>query len=772
KSKLIELVVDSSAYFIQTKEQNAITRKISLESFKKSGEIISFTQVAKNRFIIFGNDKKLENDDYISYIYKNGKQDKIIILPRIVLTLKTGQTIYPIFNKYSEQISIEKSYGSKVLLKCFLNNSESVLRLIKDLNNMNEIEWCEPEMLSDFKTNNPLYPQQYYLRNTGQNGGTSSIDINVEPAWNITNGAINITVAVIDEGVDRNHEDMGNRVLEGFTIRNQNGFGAPQNAGTTVMTCKGHGVACAGIIAASNNTIGIRGVANNIRILPVNIVPDPVAFDMWGNIISGGFGSNIEIAQAINWAWHRADVLSCSWGGGMPSNDITLAIDSARGFGRNGKGCPVVFASGNGCGNPGVTDVAFPGNVNNVITVGSINNQGMIWNYSQRGAAMDLVAPSGNVNFNGDVRTTDRMGDIGYNNTNYMTNFGGTSAACPQVAGVAALMLSVRPDLTETQVRTTLQNTARDLGSTGFDNTYGYGLVNAYAAVNTVAPHISGPSHIYNQGTYTITNLPTGATVQWSTLIPDYATITGQGTSTATFNFYRGLDGHDDVIKASIFVNGVLIKELELSVFVGLGVSSIESLEYCGYNVLIAHATEDDNPNPNLTCTWTCNDGQFVYFPYGDDASFADKGSRVTAIQVAQSGYYTVCATLNDGTYTSPQFCSSVYINANGSYSAFSLYPNPATSSVTLSLLDTDMVAKNTSQQENALNSSSNIQTVNGLLNKYEIQLWNSTGLVKRIITDQPQYQMSLNGVSKGFYYVVVIRNGKTYRQQLVVNKN
>jgi len=283
---------------------------------------------------------------------------------------------------------------------------------------------------------------------------------------------------------------------------------------------------------------------------------------------------------------------------------------------------------------------------------------------------------------------------------------------------------------------------------------------------------LSGSTKIYSQGTYTITNLPVGATVQWSTLIPDYATITGQGTSTATFNFYRGLDGHDDEIKASVLVNGVVIKELTLSVFVGLGVSSIESLEYCGYNVLIAHATEDDNPNPNLTCTWTCNDGQFVYFPYGDDASFADKGSRVTAIQVAQSGYYTVCATLNDGTYTSPQFCSSVYINANGSYSAFSLYPNPATSSVTLSLLDTDMVAKNTSQQENALNSSSNIQTVNGLLNKYEIQLWNSTGLVKRIITDQPQYQMSLNGVSKGFYYVVVIRNGKTYRQQLVVNKN
>ena len=74
---------------------------------------------------------------------------------------------------------------------------------------------------------------------------------------------------------------------------------------------------------------------------------------------------------------------------------------------------------------------------------------------------MDLVAPSGNVNLSGDIRTTDRMGNFGYNNTNYMANFGGTSAACPQVAGVAALMLSVRPDLTEAQVRTILQNTIR-----------------------------------------------------------------------------------------------------------------------------------------------------------------------------------------------------------------------------------------------------------------------------------------------------------------------
>lgn len=98
--------------------------------------------------------------------------------------------------------------------------------------------------------------------------------------------------------------------------------------------------------------------------------------------------------------------------------------------------------------------------MNGVITVGAINNQGEIWSYSQRGSSMDLVAPSGNINSSGDVRTTDRMGALGYNEDNYTYNFGGTSAAYPQVAGVAALMLSVRPDLTETQVRTILQNTS------------------------------------------------------------------------------------------------------------------------------------------------------------------------------------------------------------------------------------------------------------------------------------------------------------------------
>ncbi len=141
-------------------------------------------------------------------------------------------------------------------------------------------------------------------------------------------------------------------------------------------------MACAGIVAASNNTIGIRGVASNVNILPVNIVPDETFIDWLGGRIEG-FGTNIEIAEAINWAWSRADVLSCSWGGGSPSNDITTAINNARTQGRNGLGSIVVFASGNS--NQQFSGVTFPANVNGVITVGAINRNGNIHNYSSRG---------------------------------------------------------------------------------------------------------------------------------------------------------------------------------------------------------------------------------------------------------------------------------------------------------------------------------------------------------------------------------------------------
>jgi len=301
----------------------------------------------------------------------------------------------------------------------------------------------------------------------------------------------------------------------------------------------GHGECCAGIIAASHNYLGIRGISPRASIIPINI------FNDW--YISSGevyYSEDArDLSNAIDFAWDDAgaDVLSNSWGyrtaasGDIPYADaIIAAIGRARSQGRNGLGSIVVFASGNYGGS--FSGVTFPANVNGVITVGAVDKNGNIWNYSSRGSEMDLVAPSGNTDLNGDIRTIDREGTKGYESGNYTEKFGGTSAACPQVSGVAALMLSVNPSLTEPDVRTILQQTATDMGSTGFDNTYGYGRGNAAAAVRSVYPIMTGTTNICSSGnSFSISNLPAGATITWSQG-PNLTRTSAQGANPCTFS--------------------------------------------------------------------------------------------------------------------------------------------------------------------------------------------------------------------------------------------
>ena len=562
------------------------------------------------------------------------------------------------------------------------------------------VKYCHPNFsfpLHKTQTQtDPLYPQQYYLNNTGQFGGTNNIDINAPEAWNITTGNTSVRVAVIDDGVEA-HEDMTGRLLPGFTARstaeNPDRNGAPNNTNPPSTPYPydndspiGHGQACAGIIAANHNNLGIRGIAPQVRIIPINI------FNDWfiDRILNGYYWMDFvryretvqDVVNAIDAAWdtHSADVLSNSWGYGTAPNNadaIVAAINRARTQGRNGRGCPVVFASGNAWGLQGVTDVAFPANVEGVITVGAINNRGVIWNYSQRGVSMDLVAPSGNLNLNGDIRTTDRMGNLGYNETNYMANFGGTSAACPQVAGVAALMLSVRPDLTEAQVRTILQNAARDLGSAGFDNTYGYGLVNAYAAVYTVAPRISGPSLICSSGgSFTVNNLPTGATITWSQG-PNLARTSAQGSNPCTFS---STGSGSSWIRATLVIGSNTITLPDKVVWSGTPVISyISGPTYTPNNQWATYYAMPNNPAMGVTdYNWILSplNGNSVY-DYGWTADIA----------FYNSGFYQVVSrgqnTCGWGSYTVTGI--EVY-DSKG----MSVYPNPASGEVTIEIQSSD----------------------------------------------------------------------------------
>lgn len=342
-------------------------------------------------------------------------------------------------------------------------------------------EYAAPSFMRILKkqcTNDPSFNQQWGLKNTGKHSGISGADINVCQAWEVTRGRNVVSVAVLDEGVDLAHPDLVNNLLPGFDATGNGSNGAPQDDDA-------HGTACAGIIAAQgNNNEGISGVAPNCRIIPIRIA--------YGDGFGWWITNDNWIADGINWAWQNgADILSNSWGGGDESSLITNAINNAVNNGRDGLGCPVLFASGNDNGS-----VSYPARLSSVITVGAMSmcnerktpsscDGETTWG-SNFGSELDIIAPGVK------IYTTDITGSAGYDGGNYTSTFNGTSSACPHAAGVMALILSVNRCLTETDARRVLETSCDKVGAYCYNpgkphglwnNQMGYGRINAYKAV-------------------------------------------------------------------------------------------------------------------------------------------------------------------------------------------------------------------------------------------------------------------------------------------------
>lgn len=205
--------------------------------------------------------------------------------------------------------------------------------------------------------------------------------------------------------------------------------------------------------------------------------------------------SNLQLADGLNWLWQfaHADVMTNSWNAcGGSDVGIANAIHNAVTMGRGGLGTPVIFSAGNPSARSlGIVNgVCFPATLSDVISVSAIDSAGVAADYAPRGN-VDVVAVSGHLTDTcvGSITTTDRFGAPGCSDgpspfftsdANYTHVFSGTSAAAPQVAGIAALILSRYPSLTAAAVKSRIRSSATGWGAA---NDFGAGKVSAYNAV-------------------------------------------------------------------------------------------------------------------------------------------------------------------------------------------------------------------------------------------------------------------------------------------------
>jgi len=343
-----------------------------------------------------------------------------------------------------------------------------------------------------------------YAPNVTNNTLQKGEDINISPVWRDTIGEKNITVAVVDTGIDISHNDITLDLNKSY--RYSDGSNDPSPTASQLYndnSGSAHGTACGGIIAARGwNNIGVRGIAPNISLVGLNVFSKP---------------DDSSFSEALQ--KEGIDVSSNSWGGGgansLSDDRVSVeAIENGVKNGRNKKGISYIFASGNDAANANFQSILTSGYV---VAVSAVDGEGKLEEYSDFGTNILISAPGGAVDADiyPAIVTTDLTGlnngmdvyrshwNISQNSDgNYTNAMNGTSAACPMVSGVVALILSVNQNLTYRDVQYILATTARkndpdDLSwrkngaNYSISDKYGFGVVNAGKAVKVAQSFVS-----------------------------------------------------------------------------------------------------------------------------------------------------------------------------------------------------------------------------------------------------------------------------------------
>ena len=370
------------------------------------------------------------------------------------------------------------------------------------------------------------------------------------------------------------------------------------------------------------------------------------------------------------------------------------------------------------------------------------------WWGSNYGSALDVVAPGVK------IYTTDISGSKGYNsssgeNGDYNTNFNGTSAACPHVAGVAALVLSANPSLSAQEVRRIIESTAQKVGNYNYsynsnrpngtwNNEMGYGLVDAKAAVlKALNMNLSGPDMLCPDDgpfTYSVSNVPSNATVTWTCS----GGVSLSGSNTGTSCFVKGTTPGYAHIKAVVDINGTTVdfgKNLEIA-----SKSGSPSLSYTSDDRYIYLRVHTPNIYGIRQFIWNAT-------PIGSSGSSQSSttGPAGDYWSIPKGSYNVECRIVT-------QCAHMIATTTVGGYRS-AVYPNPVDNTLHIDIAE----PKDT---DNAATVSARQQTPSG---SHELRLFNFQGsLVRNLHVTERQVSVDVSGLPEGNYFLHIIRAGST----------
>lgn len=340
-----------------------------------------------------------------------------------------------------------------------LSPGTNISQALADYRSNPDVEWAEPVHVFQIQgvPNDPSFASLWGMTK-----------IQAPSAWDLAQGN-GVVVAVVDTGVDHTHPDLAANIWANPDEISGNGIDDDGNGyvddvhgwnfvsnSNAPLDGHSHGTHVSGTIAAvGNNGLGVIGVAPLAKIMAVKGLGDD------------GSGYDTDLAQGIVYAADNgADIINMSWGGTGDSPVIEEAIQYAYSLG-------VILVAA--AGNSAIDASQFlPAKYAGVITVSAFNSADTMASFSNFGTKIDVAAPG-----------------VGIQSTvpgGFYSSYNGTSMASPHVAGLAALILSQHPGLTNEQVRQVIRRTADDVGAVGFDTQAGYGRINTLKALQAASP--------------------------------------------------------------------------------------------------------------------------------------------------------------------------------------------------------------------------------------------------------------------------------------------